>query len=189
MSFGFKGKTPEPKPEAASPYHELAIAAAIALSRIFEGSLCSLDNCQFTGYESDLLVVDKQMRVTDIEIKITRADLRKDWKKAKWLCGNDHRRNADPTAPNHWPARVWRHFYAVPSEIWHDDLLACISPASGVLLLTASTPHPRRWQILVHRKAKFRADFVPITTEQLRDLARLQTYRLWQAYGAAGWTK
>lgn len=186
MSFNLPGKKATPAP-SSGPYHELAIAAALALG-YFDGCLCSLDNCQFTGYESDLLVVDKRLRVTDVEIKCSRADLRKDWRKAKWFVDNNFKRNADPTQPNHWPARVWRHYYAVPEEIWHDDLAKSISPASGVLLVTATAPDPRRWRVMRWRQATPRKDFVSLTAEQIRDIARLQTFRLWAAYKAAGWT-
>ncbi|KAG1254471.1 hypothetical protein G6F68_010834 [Rhizopus microsporus] len=42
-----------------------------------------------------------------------------------------------------WPRQVWKHYYALPAEIWTDELLDCLgSPASGVLLLTNEGGQP-----------------------------------------------
>src|SRR5690606_9382937 len=51
-----------------------------------------------------------------------------------------------------WPRRVWKHYYAMPEEIWKDDLMDSLgSPASGVLLLSEDA---RGLQIRCRRSAK-----------------------------------
>jgi len=184
------------KPAGPTPkFSELTIAAALSRG-FFDTALCSLDNCQSTGFETDLYVVDQRMRVIDVEIKLSRADLKRDRDKAKWRYewSTATRMNGRPTLqriqsaePALWPAGVWKHYVAIPEEVWHDKLYAHMSPASGLLLITDTTPDPRHWRVHTARKAKPNKAARPIGCEDLRKVARLQTFRLWESYKAAGW--
>lgn len=190
-------KAPREKPitwSGKAKISELTLAAALARG-YFDDCLCSLDNCQQTGFETDLLVVDKRMRVIDVEIKLSRADLKRDRDKSKWRYEwKTNPKNGRPTlqrvqseTPADWPAGAWKHFVAAPAEIWNDKLFAHMSPASGLLLIEDRTPEPAHWRVLLHRKAQPNKAVKPLAIDAMRQIARLQTFRLWAAYKAAGW--
>lgn len=165
-------------------WSEGRIAAALA-RQTFSGHLCCLPNCTWTGDEIDLLVVAPCLRVIDVEIKISRADLKADKDKDKWWRYPQgywprDKRDAMRT-PREWPRKVWKHYYAMPAEIWRDDLLDHVQPASGVLLL-----HPPRHGDLVRvqsvKRAQPNRDAVALDASAIMQLARLTSLRMWDAY-------
>lgn len=62
-------------------WSERKIASFISTIFFKRDYLCVIDNCQFTGHECDMLGVTKDLRLIDIEIKISRSDLKADIKK------------------------------------------------------------------------------------------------------------
>lgn len=133
----------------------------------------------------DLLVVAPCLRVIDVEIKISRADLKADKDKDKWWRypqGYWPRDQRDAMrTPREWPRKVWKHYYAMPAEIWRDDLLEHVQPASGVLLL-----HPPRHGDVVRvqsvKRAQPNRDAVALDASAIMQLARLTSLRMWDAY-------
>ena len=88
-----------------------------------------VDNCNWTGNECDVLGVTTDLRIIDVEVKISRADLKADARKDKWwrsltwdeatAKGYDTS-NWNPWAhrePRDWPRKVWKHYYALPAAI------------------------------------------------------------------------
>lgn len=150
---------------------------------IFNNELCVLPNCTWTGDEIDLFVLTKDLRVIDVEIKISRADLKKDKEKDKWWRKQWGKYNPvtrlyerPPAAPKEYPAKVWKHYYAMPKSIWKDDLMEHIQPISGILLINDYA------RIEVLRKAKPNRKATVIETEQIVEVARLTSFRMWKAY-------
>lgn len=154
-----------------------------------------IDNCQWTGHECDVLGVTMDMRIIDIEVKISRADFKQDAKKEKWWhrpwnwqyeLGHEHGAPAPDRKLSH-PIKVWKHYFAMPEEIWKPELLEFLpSQSSGVLLLR----EPKNLQliptvkIVKHAKPDRKAD--RITPADILDIARLQNIRMWEAYDKAG---
>ena len=151
-----------------------------------------VDNCNWTGNECDLLCVTPSLHIVDVEIKISRADLKADAVKNKWwqyfsgrYSGVDENGRAQyatpPSVAKPWPDRVWKHYYALPAAIWKPELLDCLpSPNSGVILL-----HETDYGGVSHdvaRRAKPCNDAPKITPEAVNNIARLATLRLWDAY-------
>ncbi|EQD46835.1 hypothetical protein B2A_08707, partial [mine drainage metagenome] len=68
----------------AQLWSEQRIAAALARQIFIDDSVVVVPNCNWTGHECDLLIVTRRLRVIDVEIKISRADLRVDACKDKW---------------------------------------------------------------------------------------------------------
>ncbi len=161
---------------------ERRIAAYLARVTFSRKSLLLVPNCSWPGSECDLLVVTSNLRIIDVEIKISRADLRADAKKwfhrwnaqldgawGSYIDGNRRRRE--------WPAKVWKHFYCVPREIWTPDLLNEIAPVSGVLLIGKNG-------IQCERKSKPCRDADKLNAEDAIDIARLASLRMWDAFDA-----
>src|SRR5687767_1522309 len=71
--------------EAEERWTETTMARAIIHSQLFARQLLIVPNCTWAGHESDLLAIDpRNMKLVEIEIKISRADLLADAKKDKW---------------------------------------------------------------------------------------------------------
>lgn len=176
---------------------EKSIAAELALNHFKMRHLVTVPNCNWAGYEADLLVVTKALKVLDFEIKISRADFKADAKKGKWFERVDSGVDV-PTVtydrmtgrrmrymnrqminvPKLHPRNIWKHYYVMPEEIYNeslDDLAA--SPASGILLLCTSDGGRVRFREV--RKAKANKEYQPITPAQTLDIARLASLRLW----------
>lgn len=159
------------------------------------GVLIVVPECYWAGHEADLLVVDsKTMKLIDVEIKISRADLKADVGKAKWwhrdLPYHDadgkwidwHERQKIHTClpePRLWPPKIWKHYYCMPAEIWEPGLVDVIPKHSGILLVSGD---PDDYNLVKsHRKAIANKEAKPITPQQALDIARLAGLRLWEA--------
>lgn len=170
-------------------WSEHNIARAIALQTLERKCLVLVDNCNWTGHECDVLGVTRDLRIIDIEVKISRADLKADAQKDKWWHRPDWRW-ADKDKPgataNLHPRKVWKHYYALPKEIWKPELLDCLpSKASGVLLLSwIGGARSIRAPIAVDciRRATPNKDAYRLTAENVIDIARLANLRMWEAY-------
>lgn len=168
----------------APKWSEYNIARAIALQTLERKCLVLVDNCNWTGYECDVLGVTTDLRIIDIEVKISRADLKADAKKDKWW----HRMTwGAPKDPVTHPRKVWKHYYALPKEIWKPELLDFLpSKASGVLLLSWIGGNARRMRAPIAvdciRRATPNKDAARVSPENVIDIARLANLRMWEAY-------
>lgn len=168
---------------------EKTIGRAVSRQLFNNSAVVVVPNCGWTGHECDVLVVERNLRLIDIEVKISRADLKADAKKEKWWCRADSfMRYAGPPAPDlprAWPPKVWKHYYAMPKAIWKPELLDCIPAASGVLLLSEPkdrSPTFGNLLIRVERMAKPCRDAEKLKPEAVLDVARLASLRMWEAY-------
>ncbi|AVG18705.1 hypothetical protein CFN79_14930 [Chromobacterium vaccinii] len=179
-------------------WSETSIAGALATEYFNRKYLVVVPNCNWTGYECDLLVVTNDLRIIDVEIKISRADLKADAKKEKWwhrefkgytdpvehfkdgrLVSITRERLTEDTA-RQWPPKAWKHYYAMPAAIWTDDLIDALpSPMSGVLLLDRDKNG--RLTISTRRKAITCREAGKIDHAQAVDIARLASLRMWNA--------
>lgn len=187
-------------------WSEHSIARAIALQTLARKCVVLVDNCNWTGYECDVLAVTTDLRIIDVEVKISRADLKADAKKDKWWSRNflgygprEEKRDADglliyahqpslyDNKPRQWPVKVWKHYYALPAEIWKPELLACLpSPASGVLLLRpGQNPDSMPVVVSCERRATPNKDAIRLKPENVIDIARLANLRMWESYHQA----
>lgn len=160
------------------------LARTLALHVFNRKHLVVVPDCQWPGSECDLLVVRNDLRLVDVEIKISRADLKRDAAKDKWFdsplswpFGTD---KPSPTPRTH-PRRIWKHYFAVPAEIWADELYQHIPTASGVLLI-----RDRHFEdaplMTIKRQARPNNAAKPVCAEDVCDIARLQSLRMWDAY-------
>lgn len=183
-------------------WSEHTIARAIALQTMARKCVVLVDNCSWTGYECDVLGVTTDLRIIDVEVKISRADLKADAKKDKWwhrtFIGYGERKEVHNDAgrmirieqpslydskPLQHPRKVWKHYYALPKEIWRPDLLDCLpSPASGVILMREQRNSATPVVTEVIRRATPNKDAYRLKPEEVIDIARLANLRMWDAY-------
>lgn len=186
---------------AASTWSEGKIARAIALQTLAKKCVVLVDRCNWTGHECDVLAVTTDLRIIDVEVKISRADLKADAKKDKWWRhltfsqAKEAGKVDDPAAwsswehrePRTWPPKVWKHYYALPRDLW-DDLLfqALPSQASGVLLVSEQRNSTTPVVVQCVRRATPNKDATKLTPAQAVDIARLANLRMWDAYQRNG---
>src|ERR1700675_625240 len=118
-------------------FTETDIAAYLARHVFLQKCLVVVPNCKWPGSECDLLVITANLRVIDVEIKISRSDLKADREKDKWFEYEKYSGIWPP--PRHridYPSRVWKHYYCLPAAIWKPELYACMNAASGLLLVS-----------------------------------------------------
>lgn len=140
-------------------------------------------NCYHTGFEADLLGLTSDGRLIDIEVKVSRADLRADYSKDKWWLHRSWFQAAPdfvgPHRAREWPRGIWKHYYALPREVWTPELVASIPPASGVITLEADP-----YRLRVERRAKPNRAARSCTLEEAMHLAALCSGRMWEALTA-----
>lgn len=167
------------------PWTEASISRALAYQLTASHSVLVVPNCGWTGHECDLLVVNPDLRITDIEVKISRADLLADPKKDKWYHHRPWSRRNGPGAreKREWPDKVWKHYYALPEAIWKPELAEKLPSNSGIILLCHDSRMVRSAGVSINviRKAKPNTDAKPISPADAIDLARLTSLRLWNS--------
>lgn len=169
-------------------WSERVIASEIARQTLARKCVVLVDNCNWTGHECDVLGVTTDLRIIDVEVKISRADLKADAKKDKWWhSGGLWRAWAGETRPapvaREWPPKVWKHYYALPADIWRDDLIAALpSPKSGVLLLKEQKFGGAPIVVECRRRATPNKNATRLTPANAVDIARLANLRMWEAY-------
>lgn len=171
-------------------WSEHLIARAISLQTLQRKCVVLVDNCNWTGYECDVLAVTQDLRIIDVEVKISRADLKADAKKDKWwqrlTYAEAQRRGVDMWSRGdrrQHPPKVWKHYYAMPAELWADSLFEFLpSPASGVLLLEQRVGSQLPVLVKCVRRATPNRDATRISPEAAIDIARLANLRMWEAY-------
>jgi hypothetical protein len=165
-------------------WNERTIGKALQ-HQVFNRAVCMVDNCLWTGFEADLLIVEPKLRIIDVEIKISRADLKADFHKDKWREFGPGQWNLkrEELPRKLWPRDVWKHYYAVPEDIWTDELLPHLgSPNSGVLLLREANDGNSKVHIRCYKRTKPNKAAKKLTPAEVLDVARLATLRLWNTY-------
>ena len=170
-------------------WSEGKIARAIALQTLAKKCVVLVDRCNWTGHECDVLAVTRDLRIIDVEVKISRADFKADAKKDKWWHRPGGWWGNEQPAPTHrlWPPKVWKHYVAMPLDLWRDGLMEFMpSPASGLLLLSEQRSSQTPIAVHCERRATPNKDAARLTPAQAIDIARLANLRMWDAYRAAG---
>lgn len=175
----------------AQRWNEARIASAIARQVLLRKCIVLVDRCNWTGYECDLLGVTQDLRLIDVEIKISRSDFAQDAKKDKWWHRNVRGEYVTTPAGRHWqwgepqhrdwPPKIWKHYFAMPADIWDEALFEkAPSPASGILLLKHSEDGAVHTSVL--RRAIPNRDAGKVSAAAAIDIARLANLRMWNAY-------
>lgn len=148
------------------------------MHQIMERAAVVVPNCNYTGYEADLLVVTNDLRLVDVEIKVDRSDLKADLKKDKWWRGTYiQKEGGDTVGP--FPPKIWKHYYVMPAKVWDDSLYAAIPPTSGVVLIK-EYPHTKTKLLMeVKRRATPNRKAPKITPQEAFHVGRLCNLRMW----------
>lgn len=172
-----------------SHWSENMIARALADQTFSRRAVVLVPNCNWTDHECDLLVVEQGLRIIDVEIKISRADLKADAAKTKWW----HTRIFGDVDSDGLPTvrargrgadvkTVWKHYYCLPYEIWDDSLIEYLpSRASGVIGLREGRKSGRIYAEVI-RKTKPAKNPYRCSEQDVLNIARLANLRLWSLH-------
>lgn len=163
-------------------WSEKMIARAISIQLLLRKCIVLIPNTTWNGAEADILGVTMDLRLIDVEVKISRADLKREREKDKWWVRHHCWGKEGPEQLLGFPPKVWKHYFALPREIWKPELEQILpSPNSGILLLQDS-PHVAS-DISVHcmRRAKPNRDCSRLTPADALDVARLANMRYYEA--------
>jgi len=159
-------------------WSEATLTKALVRS-FFHNAVLAVPCCGWTGHEADLLVVTKDLRLIDVEMKISRSDFKADAKKDKWWHSRPWSRSKAATRlMRDWPPKVWKHYYLMPQAIWTAELLEHAPANSGILLAHGS---PHACSVSAKRRSKPDKDAYRLQPHEVIDLARLAGLRLWDA--------
>lgn len=165
---------------------EGVIARYVATQTLAKKCVVLVDRCNWTGHECDVLAVTTDLRIIDVEVKVSRSDFRADARKDKWWQRLGWQWGQPEPKPVHrdWPPRVWKHYFAMPEEVWIDSLMEFMpSPKSGLILLRERKSGVI--EAVVRRRATPNKDAYKLTPAQAVDVARLANLRMWDAYQRA----
>lgn len=110
----------------------------------------------FLRYEADLLILTKSARLYEVEIKVSKSDLKRDLKKTH----------------NHDDRRINKVFFAIPKELLkHADM---IPDYAGILVVSGN------WCCRKERDAPKRNDY-KLSDEEVSQLYRLGALKVWTA--------
>lgn len=165
---------------------ERNITHALAQNFFGNQNIVLVPNCGFTGHECDLLVVTQDLRIIDVEVKISKEDFKADAKKEKWWASTvlnedtgRYQRVHPPIKRTH-PIKIWKHYYAMPKEIWKSEMVEFLpSENCGLILLSEKgsriIPNLER-RAIPDRKAD------KISAHDAINIARLANIRMWNAF-------
>jgi hypothetical protein len=165
-------------------WSEASVGHAV-MHQIMDRAAIVVPNCGFTGYEADLLVVTRDMRLVDVEIKIDRSDLKADLKKDKWwdrgwdgVTRRWGKTRQEPVQRTH-PPKIWKHYYVMPVKVWDEKLLPFIPETSGIITVAGHDKINAKVKMKVIRAAKPDRKAQKITHEEALNLGRLCNLRMW----------
>ena len=155
-------------------------------------ALVMVPNTSWTGHECDVLVVTRELKLVDVEIKMSFADLKRDqgkdkwWKGAEWLPGGRERRE--------WPPKVWKHWYVVSESAWCEGaaMMCSASNSSGFAIFCDGSGLVQSFKgrgaatLHIARNPKPNREAKPIGAAEAIDIARLASIRLWEEYMKQG---
>lgn len=145
------------------------------MHHILDRGVVMVPNCNWTGHEADLLVVTKDLRLIDVEVKIDRSDLKADLAKDKWW----HRHWGQKPVRNDFAPSIWKHYYAMPAKVWDDKLYEFIPETSGVILLKEYPLTRSKVLATLRRRPKPNRAAKKISEADCIDIARLANLRMW----------
>jgi len=169
------------------PWNEIMIARALAIQTFQAKSLVMVPRCNWTGNECDLLIVTNDLRIIDVEIKISRQDFKADRKKEKWFHSWDWKIDGPWSnkrkRPRRLPSKIWKHYFAIPREVWSEDLIEFLpSKDCGVITLWKSERSDGLIVCNVVKRAIPSKTAEKISAQSAVAIARLASLRMWNAY-------
>jgi hypothetical protein len=110
------------------------------------------------NHECDILVLEQDNTFTEIEIKVSKSDVKKDLQKPH----------------KHESKKISRLYFAIPEDLYRPDVIELIPDRAGILVVTT--------KLQVQNKRKPAKPKTPYTAKEneIRQLAYLLQFRFWK---------
>lgn len=119
------------------------------------------------NHECDILVLENDNTFTEVEIKVSKSDIKKDLEKTH----------------KHKSAYITKLYFAIPDYLYKDDVIALIPDHAGIIAVTKEQPKygysTSSYLVQIKRKPKVTKKH-EATYDQIRKLAYLQQFRFWK---------
>ena len=156
-----------------SEFTEESIAKYINSKLYKDMHITMLNNTYWPGHESDMLVITRDMKAIEIEIKISKQDFKADRLKKKWSGFTVHKHSKSKVKN-----KIWKHYFCMPSHLYSKDILEFLpNPNCGVILLKM-----HKCGTITHHFVKNAKAFKNCSLLSKRDVynvARLVNLRYW----------
>jgi len=139
---------------------EIAIWALWARKR--SKVVCPNISWGLLNHECDILVLEENLTLTEVEIKISKSDLKADGKKPH----------------GHNDKRVAKLYFAIPSEMNRPDCLELIPERAGIIICTKISGGYTRAEITV--KPKRNPYPYKVSQQEIIKLSYLLQFRYWK---------
>lgn len=150
--------------ESLEKYSEETIAKYINLKLYKDVNIVMLNNTYWSGFESDMLVVTKDLKLIEIEIKISKQDFKADKAKKKWKYWNR--------------SKIWKHYFCMPYEIYDENTISHLPNKNcGIILLKTHSCGTITHHFVKNAKANKSA--AKLTPNDVYSVARLVNLRYW----------
>jgi hypothetical protein len=149
---------------------DIELAIWLHWGRVKNKVLCHNVSWGMFNHECDVLVLEKDNSFTEIEIKVSKADVKKDLTK-----GHGHN-----------DKRIHKLYFAIPEELYRPDVIELIPERAGIMVVSKQTV--TSWNGTTKTKTEIQIKRKPVPTkekhiatpEQIRKLAYLQQFRFWK---------
>lgn len=123
-------------------------------------------------HECDLLLMSDKGYLTEIEIKISKADLKKDQSKSH----------------GHVSKRIKFLYFAVPERMQGDDCIALVPERAGIVVVRDRSKENRTPDCLILRPARENVEAGPCEERTRIALGRLAQMRIWTLKGSLNYS-
>lgn len=113
-------------------------------------------------HECDLLVINKNNYATEVEIKVSKQDLKADFKKKH----------------GHQNIKIKHLYYAIPDYLLQDAISLIPHTHAGIIVCTRYPSNPGVYA-KIHRKALRFGEFRAMTHQEVANIGRLAAIRMW----------
>lgn len=112
-------------------------------------------------HECDLLICTKAGYLWEVEIKVSKADLKKDREKYH----------------GHYNKKIRRLYFAIPNELYNDENISLIPERAGIF--TIMELNDGRLFVKIQRTPKLNKNAKPIDIKERLKMAELGAMRIW----------
>lgn len=131
-----------------------------------------IPNVYLGGFELDLAVISKDWYLTEVEVKVSMSDWRRDEFKKKWIV-----ENAAQTNYYRKRHKVSRFYYAVPSELIR-SIPEFVTPETGIIEIYTTNQYI--WARIIRESKRIKQN--RLNAKEINGLLRAMSFKVWKQH-------
>lgn len=133
-----------------------------------------IPNVYLGGFELDLAVISKDWYLTEVEVKVSMSDWKRDEFKKKWVV-----ENAAKTNYYRKRHKVSRFYYAVPSEL-AKSIPEFVTPETGIIEVYTSPYQKGIWAKVIRESKRIKQN--RLNSKEINGLLRAMSFKVWKQH-------